>query len=100
MIDKARLVEMANDWAASGVLDGTTGPVLALLNRHDVVVAVWQDAEEPDGVGMLVVKGDRALRTIIAENKAKNLSIASIPCDCLEQAIALKEVHGEPPAHN
>jgi hypothetical protein len=64
-----------------------------------VVVGVWQDADEPDGVGMYV-KGDRKLRTVITEQKTGTFRVAAIPCECYEQAVALKEVAGEPRAHN
>ena len=99
-MDKAHFVEMANELTASGLLDGTMVPVLKLIDRTDIVVAVWQDAQEPDGVGMLIVKGDRALLTIVADAQTKAVTMAAIPCICAEQAIALKEVAGEPKALN
>jgi hypothetical protein len=62
--------------------------------------AVWQDADEPNGVGLYIIKGDRLLHTIIAENKAARVTMTAIPSMCLEQAVALKQVAGEQPAHN
>lgn len=97
---KARLVEMANEVTASGIMDGTMGPVKAILAAADLVFGLWQDAAEPGGVGTLLIKGDRALRTIVASNKASAMSMAAIPCTCFEQAVALKRTFGEPEAHN
>jgi hypothetical protein len=96
---KAHLVEIAND-VQTNLLDGTMTPVYRLIEASDLVLAVWQDAEEPDGVGMYVIKGDRLLRTIIAENKAMPAKMTAVPCECLEQAVALKQVAGEPDAHH
>jgi hypothetical protein len=95
---KRLAVEMAN--ANRDAMDGTMTPIRCLIADNEMVVAVWQDAEEPDGVGLLVIKGDRFLRTVIAENRPMPARYTAIPCTCIEQAIALKEVAGEPPAHN
>ena len=71
---KARLVEMANELAESGLVD--VPRVRELIDTRDLVWAVWQDAEEPDGVGTLLVKGDRALLSIVADAKGKAMSMA------------------------
>jgi hypothetical protein len=53
-----------------------------------------KDANEPDGVGMHVVKGDRNLRTVMAEQRTRAFRFAAIPCECFEQAVALEQVTG------
>ena len=50
--------------------------------------------------GRLIVKGDRALLTIVADAQAKAMTMAAIPCTCAEEAVALKEVFGEAKAYN
>ena len=97
---KERIVEMAKRLAVSGLLDGTVAPVMKLLDTHDLVWGVWQDANEPDGIGMLIVKDARLLRTIVADYQLKPVSMTAIPCTCAEQAVALKKLFGEPKALN
>ena len=99
-MDKALIVEMANHLAVSGLLDGTMTPVRKLFDTHDLVWAVWHDSNEPDGVGTLIVKGERVLQTIVAEHMVKEVAMTAVPCTCAEQAVALKELFGEPPALN
>jgi hypothetical protein len=96
---KEQWVAKAN-WIAENVLDGTMEPVRRLIEESEIAVAVWQDADEPDGVGFYIIKGDRLLRTIISENKGRKAVWTAIPCECYEQAVALKDFAGEPPAHN
>ena len=92
-MDKAKIVEMAN--AVQPLLDGSMQPIEALLNANDIVFAVWQGADEPDGVGFRVVKGQRRLMAITTSNKAEPLKMTAIPCISLEQAVALQQVAGE-----
>jgi hypothetical protein len=54
----------------------------------------------PNGVGTYIIKGDRLLRGVIANNKGQSVRFAAIPCECLEQAIALKQGAGETPAYD
>jgi hypothetical protein len=74
--------------------------VKGLVESSDVVIGVWQDVSEPNGVGLYIVKGDRRLRQIIADQQGQLAKVACIPCEGLEQAVALKEVAGEPPAYD
>jgi hypothetical protein len=57
---KQRAVEMANRHHAA--MQGMTKKqamqfVKEILAENELVVAVWQDPDEPDGVGMLLIKG-------------------------------------------
>lgn len=60
-----------------------------------LVFGVFQDADEPDGVGMLLVKGHALLREIVASGKAWPVDMTGVPCACAEQAEALRLVAGE-----
>ena len=58
-----QLVEMAN--ANDAIMDGTMRPVMEMIAANDVVWGVWQDATEPGGVGLLIVKGANRMRQIV-----------------------------------
>jgi hypothetical protein len=90
---KARLVAMAN--ANESVMDGTMTPVRRLVDGADIVFAVWQDHEEPDGVGTLLVKGQAALRRCVAPGVPFPAVQTAIKCINVAQAYALAEVCGE-----
>ena len=94
-MDIKRLVDLANAVTADGPVD--QDQVQKLIDSHDVVWGVWQDAAEPYGVGLHLIKGERAL---LAENKAKPPSRTALPCSCAEEAVALQEELGEPGATN
>jgi hypothetical protein len=49
MIELAELVELAN--ANRDRMDGTTDAVKEIFAENDVVFGIWQDPEEPHGVG-------------------------------------------------
>lgn len=93
-IDKAEIVRRSN--ALRRVLTSDFRQVEKLVEDHDVVFAVFQEATSRDGVGTTIVKGRRLLMEIVAGGDPKELSWTAIPCTCLEQAIALKQVCGEP----
>jgi hypothetical protein len=50
-----------------------------IVENADVVFALWQDESEPNGVGVLMIKGDPNLLEIIASGRA-TCKIAAIPC--------------------
>jgi hypothetical protein len=56
----------------------------------DLVLAVWQNQAEPDGIGMMPVKGDQWLDVIAKGGVPGPLAIAAIPCSNAEQAGALR----------
>ena len=70
---KEMLVNMANSLATSDPSNRTMAAVRKLIDAHDLVMAVWQDTKEPNGVGMTVIKGERALRTVAATGKREGL---------------------------
>lgn len=93
-MDMRAIVDMAN--ANAKLLDGTTGPIKAMVNSTDLVFAVWQDVVEPNGVGFMIVKGVKRLEAMLKSDarspfaKPKRMSQTAIPCSCLEQAEALR----------
>jgi len=91
------------------LMDGTTAPVKRIIDNAQLVFAVWPDEGSPDGIGTLIVKGERRVRAIAASGKPAPTGVAAIPpitakltvdailCDCHERAVALHLVLGEAP---
>jgi hypothetical protein len=52
-MDKAQIVAKANE-VSELLVDGRFEPVRALVDANELVYAVWQDEEEPDGVGTMI----------------------------------------------
>ncbi|MBR0749106.1 hypothetical protein JQ582_34765 [Bradyrhizobium japonicum] len=92
-LSPAMLVAMAN--ANRTLLDGTTAPVRQIIESNDVVVAVWQDFDQPLGMGTLIIKGAAMLRNISANNAGVRCRVTAVPSDSYEQAVALLKVLGE-----
>jgi hypothetical protein len=70
--------------------------VMERVEKHDFVVAVWQDASERNGVGFRLIKGQQKLATI-AKGSAKIIGVVGLPCIDAEQAEALYQTAGEKP---
>ena len=70
--------------------------VMERVEKHDFVVAVWQDASERNGVGFRLIKGQQKLATI-ADESAQLIGIVGLPCIDAEQAETLYETAGEKP---
>jgi hypothetical protein len=64
-----------------------------------VVVAVWQDSAELEGVGALVVKGTNLLRDIVATGVSQRRGITAIACTDYAQAEALRRHMAADPLH-
>lgn len=93
--DELKQVVVASANAQRMVLDGSFEQVREMVNANDLVFGIWRDAAEPDGIGMLLVKGEQRLREIVASDKPVACSIVGIPCVVAEQAEALRQVAGE-----
>ncbi len=87
---KHQLVALANANRENITEDFAT--VQAIVDGASLVFGVFRDAAEPDGVGMLVVKGHALLREIVASGKALPVDMTAVPCSCAEQAEALRLV--------
>ena len=91
-------VAMAN--ANRVLMDGTMKPVRQIIEDNDVVLAVWQDFDQPLGIGTQIIKGAAILRNISADGVTTACRANAIPCDSYEQAAVLLEVLGEPDTLN
>jgi hypothetical protein len=67
-----------------------SGHVDALLRDGSMVFAVWRSASELDGVGVLVVKGQAYLRSIIRDNQPLPPNSCVIECQNYVEACALR----------
>jgi hypothetical protein len=54
------IVRRANENQA--LMDGTMQPVLSIMDAADIVVAIWQDMNQPPSIGLRVVKGHLLLQ--------------------------------------
>jgi hypothetical protein len=64
--------------------------VEAVLREGSMVFAVWRSASELDGVGVLVIKGQAYLRSIIRENHPLPPNSCVIECRDYFEACALR----------
>ena len=64
--------------------------VEALLREGSMVFAVWRNAAELDGVGVLVIKGQPYLRSIIRDNHPPPPNSCVIECQDYVEACALR----------
>jgi hypothetical protein len=100
---KQEIVDLANDMIeelAAVPEGGRWDRIQRLIAENDFVIGVWSDPGEPGGVGLMMIKGERKLLAIAAGQERGSVKLAAVPCTCIEQAAAAKEVAGEPPALN
>ena len=64
--------------------------VEAQLREGSMVFAVWRSASELDGVGVLVIKGQPYLRSIIRDNHPLPPNSCVIECQDYVEACALR----------
>jgi hypothetical protein len=53
-----------------------------ILDSSDVVFGLWQDPEEPDGVGMYVIKGKNLMREIVASDQPAKVVMTAVCHTC------------------
>jgi hypothetical protein len=94
---KSRLVTLAN--ANRKIMDGTTGPIRRIFAENHIVIGVWQDPKDANGVGFLVLKGGKLLYDARTSGQSRPARASAIPCTCYEQAVAAKQAFGEPDQH-
>jgi hypothetical protein len=90
---KSRLVTIAN--ANRKALDGTTAPIKRIFEENHIVIGVWRDPNDANGVGFLVLKGGRLLHEVRTGGQSRPARTSAIPCTCYEQAVAAKQMFGE-----
>jgi hypothetical protein len=62
----------------------------AVVRAGSMVLAVWRSASELDGVGVLVIKGQPYLRTIIMDNQPLPPNSRVIECRGYAEACSLR----------
>ena len=90
---KRNMVEFVNDHFPE--FSDSAFLIRKILDDNDVVFGLWQDASEPDGVGMNVIKGKNLIREVVASRKAAKVRIAAVPCKSAEHALATEQVCGD-----
>jgi hypothetical protein len=63
----------------------------------EVVIGIWQDRSEPDGVGLHVIKGLQHLLTATASGEPARVRVDAVPCIDREQALAAEQQFGDKP---
>jgi hypothetical protein len=71
--------------------------VESIVADAEVVIGVWQDPREPNGVGLHVIKGLRHLMTAAASGEPARVSVEAVPCIDREQAVAAEQRFGDKP---
>lgn len=94
---KSRFVTIAN--ANRRAMDGTIEPIKRLFDENQIVIGIWQDPNEASGLGFLVLKGGKLLHDARISGKSRPARASAIPCTCYEQAVAAKQMFGEPDHH-
>jgi hypothetical protein len=90
---KTKLVDIAK--SNMRLLDGTAGPLRRIFEESELLIGLWNEPQEKDGVGILVLKGDKVLREIITNRKNLLLRTSAVRCDSYAEAVAIKELLGE-----
>ena len=62
----------------------------AVVRAGSMVFAVWRSASELDGIGVLVIKGQPYLRTIIGDNQPLPPNSRVIECQGYAEACSLR----------
>ena len=62
----------------------------AVMQAGSMLFAVWRSASEFDGVGVLIIKGQRYLRTIIMDNQPLPINSRVIECQGYAEACSLR----------
>jgi hypothetical protein len=76
-------------------MDGTMEPIKRIVADAEVVFAIWPDLEQREGIGLLIVKGEKLLEKVSVSGRAQTIKIEAINCVSVEQAVALKQMLGD-----
>jgi hypothetical protein len=95
---KATMVDIAN--ANAEAMRAMTNEaafdhVQGIVESAEVVFGVYQDENEPDGIGVCMIKGSWQMRAATVEKQVGKLKIDALPCASREQAIAAKQMFGD-----
>jgi hypothetical protein len=66
-----------------------------IIDTATIAVGVYPDADEFNGIGLHIIKGNREMQVLVASEEAGKFLIDAIPCTELEQAVAAAEAFGD-----
>ena len=91
-----RLVQIANAHVFDDRM-ADTERLRQLIEAHEVVFGVWQDADKPNGVDVLLVKGDAFgdMEAIMDEMDTARVRLTAVRCCEAEEAHAMRKVFGD-----
>jgi hypothetical protein len=87
------VVKLANAFLDKA--DGSFEQVQDVLDKNEIVFAVWNDAKSPEGVGYTIVKGQQLIRENAASGESRTCKVGAIPCIDGDQAEELLNIAGE-----
>jgi hypothetical protein len=95
---KAEILGIANRNQAR--MGGTPGQLKQIIDGAELVFAVYPDDDSSDGIGMLVLKGERLLKECFASGASVSVRVSAVSCVNLEQAVAADDLFGIHPEYN
>ena len=80
---------------ATGRLVDDGDAVKAFIATNELVFGIWQDADQPHGVGVLCIKGKADLAQVFATGEPAQLKMTTIPCREAAEAHAMRVMFGD-----
>ena len=71
--------------------------VETIVADAEVVIGVWQDPSEPNGVGLHVIKGLRHLMSATVSVEPPRVRVDAVPCVDRDQAVAAEQRFDDKP---
>ena len=93
MFDEFRVEIVGMAYRNQALMGGTPGQAKQIIDGAELVFGVYPDNDSSDGVGMLVLKGDRHLKECSASGASVSVRVSAVPCVKVEQAVTA-EVFG------
>ena len=59
-----------------------------------MIFGVWPEAGSPDGVGVVIIRGEEILPPLVGFETERDTAIAAIPCAGRDQALAARAAWG------
>jgi hypothetical protein len=95
---KAEILGIANRNQAR--MGGIPGQLKQISDGAELVFAVYPDNDSSDGIGMLVLKGERVLKECFASGASVSVRVSAVSCVNPEQAVAADDLFGVHPDYN
>ena len=90
---KAAILGIANRNQAR--MDATPGQLKQFIDGAELIFAVYPDNDSSNGIGTLVLKGER-----FASGASVSVRVSAVSCVNLEQAVAADDLFGVHPEYN